>query len=54
MWIALMRLTINKDVVSLRKKSSKIDLSDPNEARDHSEGGNRGFNLDNPNNSKGQ
>jgi glycosyltransferase 2 family protein len=54
MWIALMRLTINKDVVSLRKKSSKIDLSDPNEARHHPEGGNRGFNLDNPNNSNGQ
>jgi uncharacterized protein (TIRG00374 family) len=54
MWIALMRLTINKDVVSLRKKSSKIDLSGPNEARHHSEGGNRGFNLGNPNNSKGQ
>jgi hypothetical protein len=54
MWIALMRLTINKDVVSLRKKSSKIDLSDPNKARHHSEGDNRGFNLDNPNNSKGQ
>jgi hypothetical protein len=54
MWIALMRLTINKDVVSLRKKGSKIDLSDPNETRHHSEGGNRGFNLDNPSNSKGQ
>ena len=30
MWIALMKLTINKDVVSLGKKNSKIDLSDSN------------------------
>ena len=54
MWIALMKLTINKDVVSLGKKNSKIDLSDSNAARRHAQGDDLGFSLDEPNDSKGQ
>jgi hypothetical protein len=54
MWIALMKLTINKDVVSLRKKSSKGNLSNPKETNRHSEGDSLGFNLGKPNNGKGQ
>jgi glycosyltransferase 2 family protein len=54
MWIALMKLTINKDVVSLGKKNSKIDLSDSNAAMRHAQGEDLGFSLDEPNDSKGQ
>jgi glycosyltransferase 2 family protein len=54
MWIALMKLTINKDVVPMQKKNSKTDLSGPNEGSRHSEGDNLGYNLGKPNNSKGQ
>jgi glycosyltransferase 2 family protein len=54
MWIALMKLTVNKDVVSLRKKSPAANLPDPNDANRHSQRDNIGFNLGKPNNRKGQ
>ena len=54
MWIALMKLTINKDTVSLRKKGSKGNLSNPKETNLQSEGDSLGFNLGKPDNGKGQ
>ena len=53
MWIALMKLTINKDVVPLRKKNSKIGLSGSKVADRHTEDDDLGCNVGKPNNSKG-
>jgi uncharacterized membrane protein YbhN (UPF0104 family) len=54
MWIALMKLTINKDVISVRKKNFTNGPSDPNTAKRHPHGEDQKFKLDNPNGSKGQ
>jgi glycosyltransferase 2 family protein len=52
MWIALMKLTINKDAVPLRKKNSKIGLSGSKVASRHTEDDDLGCNVGKPNNNK--
>jgi uncharacterized protein (TIRG00374 family) len=57
MWIALMKLTIKKDALSLRKKDYKIDVHDSNVASHQSSnhsGDDFGINLDGHNNDKRQ
>ncbi|MGH9984322.1 MAG: lysylphosphatidylglycerol synthase transmembrane domain-containing protein [Nitrososphaeraceae archaeon] len=54
MWIALMKLTVNKDVISVRKKNLNNGRSDSNTAKRHPHGEDHKFKLGNPNGSKGQ
>ena len=54
MWIALMKLTINKDVISVRKKNLNNGPPDSNTAKRHPPGEDQKFKLGNPNGSKGQ
>ncbi len=54
MWIALMKLTVNKDVISVRKKNLNNGPSDSNTAKRHPHGEDHKFKLGNPNGSKGQ
>jgi uncharacterized protein (TIRG00374 family) len=54
MWIALMKLTINKDTVPVRKMNSRSDLSGSNEVADYSESEDSALSLGKPSDSKGK
>ena len=54
MWIALMKLTLNKDTVPIKKKTSNIDLSGSTDVSHYSENEDSDLSLGKPSDSKGK